>query len=152
MPGFSNGKLVGSGDFRDFLDDLKTQYPGLSQVIGDKGFMKVLGQIKNLHKDCTGQVLVLIISILFVLILCWFTIPNVTAVTVYKMKAQTAADAGAYRDIFLFVLMGCGERFLKKRLIKLLPASVLKLEKFQLLQLFHQQILLWKKVMKILKN
>ncbi|MEO0074811.1 MAG: Tad domain-containing protein [candidate division WOR-3 bacterium] len=53
-------------------------------------------KLESLQKDNNGQVLVLVISILFVLVLFFITIPNVTKVVATKMRVQTAADIGAY--------------------------------------------------------
>ncbi len=53
-------------------------------------------KLRSLQKDTNGQVLVLVISILFVLVLFFITIPNVTKVVTTKMRTQTASDIGAY--------------------------------------------------------
>ncbi len=60
------------------------------------GVMRFSRRTKEIYEDKSGQILVFVLSILFVLVLFWLLLPNVSAVTVLKMRAQTAADAGAY--------------------------------------------------------
>jgi|GEM_PF-3947109 len=53
-------------------------------------------RIRQLGKDKSGQIALFVALFLLPLVLFLFTVPNVTYVTAAKMRAQTAADIGAY--------------------------------------------------------
>jgi len=53
-------------------------------------------KLNKLYCDKNGQVMIFVLAILFVLVLFFLTIPNVTHIVSAKMRTQTAADFGAY--------------------------------------------------------
>ena len=58
--------------------------------------MHVTGFARRLLRDTDGQVLLLVVILMTALLAFMLVIPNGTQVTTQKMRAQTAADAGAF--------------------------------------------------------
>ncbi|MEO0128682.1 MAG: hypothetical protein ABIL18_05990 [candidate division WOR-3 bacterium] len=95
--------------------------------------MKFFLRLKELPRDGDGQVLILILSILFILVLFWTTIPNVTKVVTTKMRVQTAVDIGAYSssvwiargmNLIAFCNIGIGDAYIMQKFYRSLYSSL----------------------------
>jgi hypothetical protein len=93
----------------------------------------------RLYRDTDGQVVFFVVLVMLALLAFMMTIPNVTHVTVEKMRAQTSADAGAFtasiwlaRALNLIAVLNIGIRSMYMWMIVLTAAIALAVLLFSL--------------------